>query len=388
LVFKKVFGVLETLFGFGAKQLGLPLSVELFSGSKKGMTEKFIVIGRTIRYGTIKIFNHRTEKQIGWLALEEHNKDKVRDVFFKAPDFFTAMAEIIVKFKGKLLTLKKRLPVYKFKNNVDVKDLAKALETGDIKDYIEEYKVLKKTEAFFEKHLSDKNQERIKIPLLKSPEENDFTPDISEMIEVDLKEAKKTYLENPVPIPEDEKRLVDEIFTDGIDIYYNENGKQIVYDGRTGERYHDEVVVGDIYMMKLYHLVEDKIHARATGPYSLVTQQPLGGKAQFGGQRLGEMEVWAIEAYGAAHTLQELLTIKSDDVEGRVEVYEAITKNERKIKPRVPESFKVLVNELRALCLKTTLHHGDEYKELADFDSDLSKERKDLTQTVDDIFKS
>lgn len=128
-------------------------------------------------------------------------------------------------------------------------------------------------------------------------------------------------------------------------------GKTILYDGRTGEPFSDKVTVGVIYMMKLAHMVEDKIHARSIGPYSLITQQPLGGKAQFGGQRLGEMEVWALEAYGAAHTLQEMLTIKSDDVVGRAKAYEAIVKGDNLPEPNVPESFNVLVRELQGLCL-------------------------------------
>jgi DNA-directed RNA polymerase subunit beta len=129
------------------------------------------------------------------------------------------------------------------------------------------------------------------------------------------------------------------------------DGKQILYDGRTGERFDNPVTVGIMYYLKLHHLVDDKIHARSTGRYSLVTQQPLGGKAQFGGQRFGEMEVWALEAYGAAYTLQEILTVKSDDVNGRVKCYEAIVKGENIPTPGVPESFKVLVKELQSLCL-------------------------------------
>ena len=130
-----------------------------------------------------------------------------------------------------------------------------------------------------------------------------------------------------------------------------EDGKQIVYNGRTGERYDNPITVGFMYILKLAHLVDDKIHARSTGPYSMITQQPLGGKAQFGGQRFGEMEVWALEAYGAAYCLQELLTIKSDDVLGRVKVYEAIVKGENIPEPGIPESFKVLIKEMQALCL-------------------------------------
>jgi len=126
---------------------------------------------------------------------------------------------------------------------------------------------------------------------------------------------------------------------------------QILRDGKTGERYDRPVTVGVMTMLKLHHLVEDKVHARSTGPYSLVSQQPLGGKAQFGGQRFGEMEVWALEAYGAAYTLQEMLTIKSDDVQGRVKAYEAIVKGDPIEEPSIPASFRVLVKELQSLGL-------------------------------------
>jgi DNA-directed RNA polymerase subunit beta len=137
-------------------------------------------------------------------------------------------------------------------------------------------------------------------------------------------------------------------------------GKQVVFDGRTGDSFDQPITVGYIYMLKLVHLVEDKIHARSTGPYSLITQQPLGGKAQFGGQRFGEMEVWALEAYGAAHVLQELLTVKSDDIVGRVKAYESIVKGEDVLEPGVPESFKVLVKELQSLGLSVEVLNEDE----------------------------
>jgi DNA-directed RNA polymerase subunit beta len=133
------------------------------------------------------------------------------------------------------------------------------------------------------------------------------------------------------------------------------NGKVWLRDGRSGRRFDFPITVGAIYMLKLSHLVDDKIHARSIGPYSLVTQQPLAGKAQFGGQRFGEMEVWALEAYGAAHTLQEILTVKSDDVQGRSKVYEAIVKGDNLPQPGIPESFNVLVKELQALGLSVTL---------------------------------
>jgi DNA-directed RNA polymerase subunit beta len=134
-----------------------------------------------------------------------------------------------------------------------------------------------------------------------------------------------------------------------------ENGRVELFDGKSGISFDQKVVVGQIYMMKLHHLVDDKIHARSTGPYSLVTQQPLGGKAQFGGQRLGEMEVWALEAYGAARTLQEMLTVKSDDVAGRTRMYEAIVKGENTLEASLPESFNVLVKELQSLALDVEL---------------------------------
>ncbi len=157
------------------------------------------------------------------------------------------------------------------------------------------------------------------------------------------------------------------------DAGYPENGKLTLYDGRTGMPFDNDVTVGYMYMLKLHHLVDDKIHARSTGPYSLVTQQPLGGKAQFGGQRFGEMEVWALEAYGAAHTLQEILTVKSDDVVGRVRTYEAIVKGENIPEPGVPESFKVLIKELQSLALDVkVLTEKDEEVEIKESIDDES----------------
>ena len=143
------------------------------------------------------------------------------------------------------------------------------------------------------------------------------------------------------------------------DVMVDEHGKARLFDGRSGEPYKYPVSVGYMYMLKLHHLVDEKIHARSTGPYSMITQQPLGGKAQFGGQRFGEMEVWAMQAYGAAYTLQELLTIKSDDVVGRVKVYEAIVKGDNIPDPGIPESFKVLLKELQSLCLNVEVLSTD-----------------------------
>jgi DNA-directed RNA polymerase subunit beta len=139
---------------------------------------------------------------------------------------------------------------------------------------------------------------------------------------------------------------------------FDASGQSTVYDGRTGDQFDRKVTMGYIYMLKLHHLVDDKIHARSIGPYSLVTQQPLGGKAQFGGQRFGEMEVWALEAYGAAYTLQEMLTVKSDDVAGRTKVYEAIVRGDDTFEAGIPESFNVLVKEMRSLGLNVDLHNS------------------------------
>ena len=172
-----------------------------------------------------------------------------------------------------------------------------------------------------------------------------------------------------------------------------EDGKTVLYDGRTGEPFDNLVTVGYPYYLKLHHLVDDKIHARSTGPYALVTQQPLGGKAQFGGQRFGEMEVWALEAYGAAYTLQEILTVKSDDVTGRVKTYEAIVKGSNIPKPGVPESFKVLVKELQALCLDVRVldEHGNEI-ELKDEDDDddiiYTEHETQLVGTNEEVLES
>ncbi|MBR3375309.1 MAG: DNA-directed RNA polymerase subunit beta, partial [Firmicutes bacterium] len=178
---------------------------------------------------------------------------------------------------------------------------------------------------------------------------------------------------------------------------YPRDGKLRLRDGRTGEYFDNPVTVGYMYMLKLHHLVDDKIHARSTGPYSLVTQQPLGGKAQFGGQRFGEMEVWALEAYGAAYTLQEILTVKSDDIVGRVKTYEAIVKGENIPTPGIPESFKVLIKEMQALALDVKVLSEDnkeiEMKDASDYDDAISNVEEIMNAetrrgTDDEIFSA
>ena len=162
-----------------------------------------------------------------------------------------------------------------------------------------------------------------------------------------------------------------------------EDGKVTLINGRTGEPFDNKINVGVMYMVKLHHMVDDKLHARATGPYSLVTQQPLGGKAQFGGQRFGEMEVWALYAYGAAHVLQEILTVKSDDVVGRVKVYEALVKGKTINQAGVPESFRVLIKELQALGLDIQVLNRE--NELVDFKDMEEEEDQEATVMIEQI---
>ena len=194
---------------------------------------------------------------------------------------------------------------------------------------------------------------------------------VGQVLEVHLGLAAKSkdwYIATPVFDGATEKDIIQLLKESG----YDESGKLRLRDGRTGDYFDNPVTVGYMYMLKLHHLVDDKIHARSTGPYSLVTQQPLGGKAQFGGQRFGEMEVWALEAYGAAYTLQEILTVKSDDIVGRVKTYEAIVKGENIPEPGIPESFKVLIKEMQSLCLDVKVLTEDneeiEIKEVSDME--------------------
>jgi DNA-directed RNA polymerase subunit beta len=187
------------------------------------------------------------------------------------------------------------------------------------------------------------------------------TKSAEQLLEVDIEAWEPEEVEESGPAFKADKGVYEGIMNSIENNVFRRAGidpttcKSIIRDGMTGDQFPNPVTVGIIYMLKLEHLADEKIHARSIGPYSLVTQQPLGGKAQFGGQRFGEMEVWALEAYGAAYTLQELLTIKSDDVTGRVRAYESIVKGESLAEPGIPESFKILVNELRSLCLRVTV---------------------------------
>jgi DNA-directed RNA polymerase subunit beta len=175
----------------------------------------------------------------------------------------------------------------------------------------------------------------------------------------------------------------DEIFDLMKQAGMDEDGKTVLYDGRTGERFDDRISVGVMYMIKLVHMVDDKLHARATGPYSLVTQQPLGGKAQNGGQRFGEMEVWALEAYGAAHILQEIMTIKSDDMVGRAKTYEAIIKGNNIPKPGMPEAFRVLTKELQGLAIDVKLLDNESKEiDVSNLAKDNEKEARKISMEV------
>ena len=208
---------------------------------------------------------------------------------------------------------------------------------------------------------------------------------VGQVLEVHLGLAAKTkgwYIATPVFDGATEKDIREML----VDCGYSETGKLRLRDGRTGEYFDNPVTIGHMHYLKLHHLVDDKIHARSTGPYSLVTQQPLGGKAQFGGQRFGEMEVWALEAYGAAYTLQEILTVKSDDIVGRVQTYEAIVKGENIPEPGIPESFKVLIKEMQSLALdvrvlsenneEVQIRESSEYDDGSGIDSIMEVENK------------
>ena len=199
-----------------------------------------------------------------------------------------------------------------------------------------------------------------------------MTPVFDGAHEGDIRECFKQANEHAQEHKDDmfELKAMDKVINPNA-LEFTEDCKFTLYDGRTGEKFDNRVTVGYMYYLKLHHLVDDKIHARSVGPYALVTQQPLGGKAQFGGQRFGEMEVWALEAYGAAYTLQEILTVKSDDTIGRVNTYEAIVKGQNVPTPGIPESFKVLIKEMQSLCLDVKV-------------LDINQEEIDLKQNFDD----
>ncbi len=221
------------------------------------------------------------------------------------------------------------------------------------------------------------------VDIMLNPQGVPSRMNIGQILELHLgMAAKKLGLHTATPVFDGASiQDIDELREEaGID----EDYKTVLYDGRTGEPFDNRISVGVMYMIKLYHMVDDKIHARSTGPYSLVTQQPLGGKAQFGGQRFGEMEVWALEAYGAAHILQEILTVKSDDVVGRVKVYEALVKGNLIKQAGVPESFRVLVKEFQALGLDISMiDENNQIIDIKQLEEEESKENAILS--IDEI---
>jgi DNA-directed RNA polymerase subunit beta len=210
-----------------------------------------------------------------------------------------------------------------------------------------------KIEEYLQKHFNPKLLRRRIKEIYSSKEMNEYLDQATddEIIELARKLGNGIFVSVPVFDGASEEEIKDHLKKAGLPV----TGQTTLYDGRTGEPFHQMVTVGYMYLLKLHHLVDDKIHARSIGPYSLVTQQPLGGKAQFGGQRLGEMEVWALEAYGAAHILQELLTVKSDDVEGRTKIYESMVKGTNTLEAGTPVSFDVLCNEIKGLGMNIQL---------------------------------
>lgn len=368
--------VLETYLGLIYRELGFRFEVPIFESASELEIRAGLSLQRILEHERLNLYNLNEKKCFGYLKFET-----------------LAIQDIINNFISNIQS--------EYDHNK--KEGLLGLNAPSIKYYLETLKyLLSKYQAVvydagtnlpvgMTKKLSEKELDKILMPIMPSEKSTKkvVTPyfDLSKLIDYTEKvEFKNSHLEiayyvdavagengevgyakvddkAKFPRPETvieslkSKNIIAEFqkmaaVTDLVEV---EDGKQTIYDGRTGEPFDNKVTVGQMYIMKLAHLVDDKIHARATGPYSLVTQQPLGGKAQFGGQRFGEMEVWALEAYGAAHILQELLTVKSDDVEGRVEVYGAIIKGENVITPKVPESFKVLVSELQSLGLKIEL---------------------------------
>lgn len=295
--------VLETHLGYAGKALGLQFECPVFDSAKEEEIMEYLKMARLkgdLERQGINISREDTEKLIGYDSVVDRLTK-----FFRENSIYISRLSI-----DELSRSAAQLP-YQIRKICDDHQLPVSDQT--IKDVIEGKSIRKYCESILQRDNIEYDDE-----LLKSFEEYII--------------KYKTM---------------------------DETGKSIIFDGRTGETIDKPVMVGQLYMMKLAHLVDDKIHARSTGPYSLITQQPLGGKAQFGGQRFGEMEVWALEAYGAAYTLQELLTVKSDDVVGRVKTYEAIVKGENVLEPGVPESFKVLIKEMQSLCLDVKILSGE-----------------------------
>ena len=368
--------VLETYLGLISKELGFRIEVPIFESAPEVEIRAGLSLQRLINTGRLSLYDPLSRECFGYCKFENIDKKEFINKFIElsTKDYnkISKEGKLVPSIAAFLETLK-----FAFTNYSSV------VYDGKYNRPLGTTKKL--TEKEFDKIiLAPKAAEKGKKGMRQT---FDFSKIINFTEEVEIKnrhlevvyfvesqedengEMKFTKIEDKEKFPEvtstlktaGSENLIDEFkrLMTSVDLTESEDGKQFIYDGRTGVNFDNRVTVGYMYIMKLAHLVDDKIHARATGPYSLVTQQPLGGKAQFGGQRFGEMEVWALEAYGAAHILQELLTVKSDDVEGRVEVYGAIIKGENLITPKVPESFKVLVSELQSLGLKIELQKNN-----------------------------
>ncbi|MDD2717200.1 MAG: hypothetical protein PHW04_15015, partial [Candidatus Wallbacteria bacterium] len=313
--------VFETYLGLVAQAFGMLLETPIFNGAKETEILDCFVRANMMLFGETRIYDREKRLPLYWLRVPEEIKLQ-KDAKLRSDGLCWNLQEFISYISKKyglyICRLSDKMPIVKL--STKEAEVKKAFEPP--------------------------------YDWSKSVEFGQFVPKKEELVKsfVGNKEHYRTKYKSLKFSKEDEKKILDSL--KNIDILTGKTGKRILLDGRDGKPFDNEVLVGNTYILKLAHLVEDKIHARSTGPYSLVTQQPLGGKAQFGGQRFGEMEVWALEAYGAAHVLQEMLTVKSDDVEGRVAVYEAIIKGENVIDPNVPESFKVLISELRSMGLK------------------------------------
>ena len=312
--------VFETYIGMIADAFDMNIETPIFNGAQENEVINDFVKANLVNFGETRLYNREMREPVYFLRLKEDVNLKNDEKIMK--EGITWNNEKFISYVSKqyglyLTNLEDRNFLATISK--DSKEIANAFKNND-----------------WSLAVKFDNPKLIKEKMIRT-----------------LRGSKKHYRDNTKlkSISSDEKNEIINALKN-VDLSTGKTGKRLLIDGRTGKPMDNEVLVGYTYILKLHHLVDDKIHARSTGPYSLVTQQPLGGKAQFGGQRFGEMEVWALEAYGAAHVLQEMLTVKSDDVEGRVSVYEAIIKGENVIEPNVPESFKVLVSELRSMGLK------------------------------------
>ncbi len=367
--------VLETYLGLISKELGIRIEVPIFESAPEVEIRGGLSLQRTINQGRLHLYNPATRDCFAYFKFENLDKLALTKKFIEygQKEFDKNLKEGRTGHKNESLVPYIEMLKYLFVNHTSILYDAKTNYPVGHTKKLADKEFDKLVISMSEQDVSSKKAPKVMFDFSKvvnftnKVELKNLHLEILYCVETEEKEGNLEYtkIEDKAKFPQVETVIetlndVERVATikkllANFDLIENEDGRQVVFDGRTGNPFDNKVTVGYMYIMKLAHLVDDKIHARATGPYSLVTQQPLGGKAQFGGQRFGEMEVWALEAYGAAHTLQELLTVKSDDVEGRVEVYGAIIKGENVITPKVPESFKVLVSELQSLGLKIEL---------------------------------